>query len=144
MTTAADIVAEAWEWWRTPFHWQASLKGVGADCKGLVAGVLRELGLPEGRNLYAAMVDYGGRVPIVVLKQGLAATFAPARTPCAGDVLLMRMAGVPQHLGIHCGDVLMHTYNGGPKMVIPTSLKVALRAWPLVSAWRLRSLAGAE
>lgn len=140
MTTAADVVAEAWEWRGTPFHWQASLKQVGADCKGLVAGVARELGLPEAASLYAAIADYGPRVPVALLKRGLAETLVRVDDPQPGDVLLMTIGGKPQHLGIHAGDKVIHTYNGGPKQVIDTRLLVALRVWPLDSAWRFASL----
>lgn len=38
-----DIVAEARRWTGTPYHHQASLRGVGTDCLGLVRGVWREL-----------------------------------------------------------------------------------------------------
>lgn len=37
--TREQIVAEARAWIGTPYHHQASLKGVGADCLGLVRGV---------------------------------------------------------------------------------------------------------
>ena len=35
----ADIIAEARSWLGTPYHHQASVKGVGCDCLGLVRGV---------------------------------------------------------------------------------------------------------
>lgn len=142
MTTASDVVAEAMTWKGTPFHWQASLKGVGADCKGLIVGVARELGLPEAASLYAAMADYGWRVPVAVLKRGLAETFDRTDDPRAGDVLLLTLGGSPQHLAIHAGEVVIHTYNAGPKRVITSPMSVIRRAWPLDSAWRFRSLEG--
>jgi NlpC/P60 family putative phage cell wall peptidase len=37
------IVAEARSWIGTPYRHQASLKGVGCDCLGLVRGVWRAL-----------------------------------------------------------------------------------------------------
>lgn len=39
--TAAPIVAEALTWLGTPYRHQASVKGVGCDCLGLVRGVWR-------------------------------------------------------------------------------------------------------
>lgn len=47
--TRDDIVALAREWLGTPYHHQASLRGVGCDCLGLVRGVWRDLygGEPE-------------------------------------------------------------------------------------------------
>lgn len=142
MATAGDFVAEAQAWIGTPFHWQASVKGVGCDCKGLVAGVARALGLPEAEGLYARMADYGadGRVPVSTLLRGMAETLT--RTPVArpGDVLLFRMSGQPQHMGVHAGDHVIHTYNGGPRRVIATRLALPARPWPLHSAWRFPSL----
>ncbi len=41
--TRAAIVAEARSWIGTPYRHQASLKGVGCDCLGLVRGVWRAL-----------------------------------------------------------------------------------------------------
>lgn len=140
MTTGADIVAEAMTWLKTPFAWQASLKGVGADCKGLVWGVARELGLPEAGSLYAAMSDYGARVPVARLRMGLAATLQRVDPSLPGDVLLLTIAGRPQHLGIHAGACVIHTYSAGPRQVIATPMAVALRAWPLDSAWRFASV----
>jgi NlpC/P60 family putative phage cell wall peptidase len=140
VTTRADVVAEARSWIGTPFHWQASLKGKGCDCKGLVVGVARELGMPEADNAFASIHDYGHAVPVRTLREGLAAMFDRVSEPQPGDVLLLMMAGQPQHVGIHAGDVLIHTYAKGPQRVISTALPVALRAWPLVSAWRFRSV----
>lgn len=41
--TCADIITEAESWLKTPYQHQASLKGVGCDCLGLVRGVYRAL-----------------------------------------------------------------------------------------------------
>ncbi len=38
-----DIIAEARSWVGTPYHHQASLKGVAVDCVGLVRGIFRKL-----------------------------------------------------------------------------------------------------
>jgi NlpC/P60 family putative phage cell wall peptidase len=43
MVSRADIVAEARSWIGTPYLHQASLKGVGCDCLGLVRGIWRAL-----------------------------------------------------------------------------------------------------
>jgi NlpC/P60 family putative phage cell wall peptidase len=39
----AVVVAAARDWLGTPYHDQASVKGVGCDCLGLVRGVWREV-----------------------------------------------------------------------------------------------------
>ena len=41
--TADDIVAVARSWLGTPYHHQATAKGVGCDCLGLLRGVYTEL-----------------------------------------------------------------------------------------------------
>jgi len=38
-----DIVEAARAWLGTPYHHQASLRGVGCDCLGLVRGVWRDV-----------------------------------------------------------------------------------------------------
>jgi NlpC/P60 family putative phage cell wall peptidase len=54
--TRDDIVALARQWLGTPYHHQASRKGVGCDCLGLVRGVWRELfgSEPEQPEPYSA------------------------------------------------------------------------------------------
>lgn len=42
-----DIVAAARGWIGTPYQHQASLKGVGCDCLGLIRGIWREVLGPE-------------------------------------------------------------------------------------------------
>lgn len=143
MTTAADVLAEARSWLGTPFVWQASLKGVGCDCKGFVAGALRGLGLPEGDGLYARIADYGPRVPVPLLLKGLAETLERTEHPQPGDILLLRMGGLPCHLGFHAGDQFIHTYNNGPRRVIASRLAAVERTWPIHSAWRIPSLESA-
>lgn len=39
----ADIIGLARDWLGTPYHHQASLKGIGCDCLGLVRGIYAEL-----------------------------------------------------------------------------------------------------
>lgn len=143
MVTRAAIVAEAESWLGTPFHWQQAAKGAGCDCKGLVAGVARELGMPEGQSIYAAMqAGMDGRVDTALLRKGMEDVMLRTDDPKPGDVLLLRMANKPQHLAILTGPRVIHTYGKGPDRVISTPLAVALRAWPLDSAWTWRSLHG--
>ena len=54
-TTRERIIAAARGWLGTPYHHQASLRGVGCDCLGLVRGVWRELygGEPEQTPPYS-------------------------------------------------------------------------------------------
>lgn len=139
--TREEIVAEARSWLGTPFIWQQSAKGRGCDCKGLVWGVARELGLPEAASLYASIRgEYHTRVDSRLLLKGMAETFAPADEPRPGDVLVLRVAGRPQHLGIMTEPArFIHTYAGGPSRVVESPLTSVWRR-DLHSAWTWRSL----
>lgn len=92
MTEASDIVAAARGWIGTPYLHQASLRGVGTDCLGLVRGVWREVmgDEPEAAPAYVpGWAEMGGREALAE-----AARRHMAETPCtdyrAGDVLLFR------------------------------------------------------
>jgi NlpC/P60 family putative phage cell wall peptidase len=52
------IVSIARQWLGTPYHHQASLKGVGTDCVGLVRGIWRELYGAEPEPLPAYTRDW--------------------------------------------------------------------------------------
>ena len=141
MITGTDIVREARSWIGTPFRWQASVRGVGCDCKGLVYGVARELQMPEACSLHARMADYRTVVDEKLLRQGIEANFVQIETPEAGDVLLLRLGRRVQHLAIYSGfGHMIHTYSGGPDRVVESEMG---RAWgnALDSAWRWKSMA---
>lgn len=133
------VVAEARSWIGTPFRWQQSAKGQGCDCKGLVAGVAFTLDRPEARSVYALMTaEYRRRVDPALLTKGLGDLFDPATDMEPGDVLLMKVAGKAQHLGIYAGDGRMiHTYAKGPRRVIEVPLDPS---WPVVGIFRWRAV----
>lgn len=133
------VAAEARAWVGTPFEWQASRKGVGCDCKGLVAGVARELGLREADSLHARMASYPRRVDSGLLREGLAAVFDRADEPAEGDVLLLCVRGKPQHLAICAGISAIHAQIAPAARVKETRLAALLRLAPIDSIWRWRS-----
>ena len=55
MPTRHDIIRIAQTWIGTPYHHQASSKGVGTDCLGLLLGMWRELygAMPEAPPPYS-------------------------------------------------------------------------------------------
>ena len=148
------IAACAETWIDVPFHWQGRTRA-GVDCKGLLAGVLAELGLPAALSVEALAGDYDGRVPLARLKAGLARMFDPAderqaalrqaqgeriddgRMP--GDILLCRLRGLAQHLAIAAPlpglpDRAIEAMPSSPGRVRPAT-------WPAArvdSVWRLR------
>ena len=136
--TGEDVVREAREWIGTPFVWQRAEKGVGADCKGFVAGVARALGLPEGDHLHMLKADYGGVVDSAFLTRAIAEVMVHVEVPQMGDVLLMSAHGRPQHLGIFAGERTLHTYTG--RWVAATRTGALLSKSPLHSVWRFGSL----
>lgn len=120
------VVAAARGWIGTPYRHQASCKGAGADCLGLVRGVWRELhgtepaavppysmdwSEPQGEErLWAAAGRY--LVPLALRAGGGGPRLA------AGDVILFRMrsGSVAKHLGIvgraGASASFIHAYSG--------------------------------
>ena len=115
--TGAAVVDEARAWLGTPYVHQASKKGAGCDCLGLVRGVWRELVGEEPQETppySASWAEDGGK------EQLLAAARAyfdeiPVRQMRPGDLLLFRLrAKSPaKHLGIFTGrNRFIHAYGG--------------------------------
>lgn len=98
------IAREAREWVGTRWHHQASLKGVGTDCIGLVIGVAHNCGVVEAAQYKAApeLRGYGREPDPVMLLAGCARFLNQIRIADAtiGDVLLFRFAQQPQHFAI--------------------------------------------
>lgn len=136
--TPEDYVNHARLWLGTPFRWQADLRGLGCDCKGLITGVARELGLPEAEHPHFKKSDYSDRVDPNFLKRALSETLEQVETPQLGDVLLLILGGKPQHMGIVAGTNLLHCYVG--RQVSEHRLESATKLWPVHSVYRFRSL----
>ena len=94
-----EIAAIAETWIDVPFRWQGRVRA-GVDCKGLIVGIAAEAGRPEAQSLEALAGDYGHKVDPLRLKAGLARLFDRVTDRQPGDVLLLRMGGLPQHLAI--------------------------------------------
>lgn len=154
IVTRGELIAiEARTWIGTPVHEQQSVKGHGVDCKGLVAGAARELGFPEASSIYALDIGYvifrRGGIPVPRLMEGLAATFdrVPRGAPFAlGDVLLVRVHGIAQHLAIVVSETTVvhasHHRKESRSIVKETELEALLHpsVCPLVAAYRWREL----
>lgn len=101
----ATIVAAAKSWIGTPYRHQASLKGAGCDCLGLVRGVWRELyGFePEPPQPYRPdWAETGGRETLLEAARRHLVEI-PVATARPGDVLLFRMS--PDACLKHCAIV---------------------------------------
>ena len=120
-----DIVTAARGWLGTPYRHQASRKGAGCDCLGLVRGVWRELIGPEPQPVPPYSPDWaevtGEDTLLAAARMYLVEK--PVSAAEAGDVLLFRMAsGVPAK---HCGVLsapgrIVHAYWG--RAVVETRL----------------------
>ena len=104
MLTRDDIVSAARGWIGTPYQHQASLKGVGTDCLGLVRGVWRELLGPEPEMAppYAPGWAEGSGIEALAQAAARHMTEIPCTESAAGDLVLFRWrAHLPaKHAGI--------------------------------------------
>ncbi len=129
MTWEQRIVAEARAWIGTPYLHQASCRGAGTDCLGLVRGVWRALLGPEPAEIPAYTQDWAEPSgEEVLLEAGLRHLRQKPRTEAApGDVLLFRMrdAAVAKHLGIAASvgpeARFIHAYSGHGVVESPLS-----------------------
>ncbi|HEY4112855.1 MAG TPA: hypothetical protein VGM17_02235 [Rhizomicrobium sp.] len=99
-----EIVAAARAWLGTPYIHQASVKGVGCDCLGLLRGIWRELVGPEPEGLPAYSADWAEAKRQETLRDALARHLAPValHAIAPGNIVLFRMLthGPAKHCGI--------------------------------------------
>ncbi|MEO0914348.1 MAG: peptidase [Pseudomonadota bacterium] len=130
-----DVVAEARRWLGTPYVHQASCRGAGADCLGLLRGVWRGIYGREPEAVPAYTPDWSETDRIERLLPAAARHMRSVnwaeRLP--GDALVFRMRhrGVAKHVGILTETVpslaFIHAYSG--RGVVES---------PLSSAWARR------
>lgn len=113
---ASRAVAVARVWIGTPYRHQASCRGSGCDCLGLLRGVWRELYGHEPEVVPAYTRDWSEPGGEERLWQAACRHLVPAAGGLAvGQVLLFRMrdGAVAKHLGIATGqDSFIHAYSG--------------------------------
>ena len=130
--TPTVIIVEARSWIGTPYRHQASLKGVGCDCLGLVRGVWRTLYGEEPERMPAYSRDWAE----ASLRETLAEAGTRHLMPVArdamqpGDVVLFRWRTgfVAKHAAILTSETAMvHAHDGA------AVAEVAFAPW-----WRRR------
>ncbi len=132
---AADpvrVVAIARSWIGTPYHDQASLKGVGCDCLGLARGIWREINGAEPVPVPPYSRGWGEVGQREVLVEGAARALIPIAVGEAreGDLVVFRMrdGSIAKHVGVLTGpDRFVHAYE-----------RLGVIEEPLTSAWRRR------
>jgi NlpC/P60 family putative phage cell wall peptidase len=131
--TRSLIVAEARAWIGTPYRHQASLKGIGCDCLGLVRGVWRGLLGPEPESAPPYARDWAEASGLESLADAASRHLVPLSDASAfapGDVLLFRYREryVAKHAAIATSlDRMVHAHDGA------AVAEVALSPW-----WRRR------
>lgn len=116
-TGRAAIVAEAASWVGTPYRHQASLKGVGCDCLGLVRGVWRAMYGREPEIVPAYTPDWAEAAGCETLAAAAARHMTAVTTADAGtgDLLLFRWRdNLPaKHAAILVGPArFVHAHQG--------------------------------
>ncbi|KZL20986.1 hypothetical protein PsAD2_00978 [Pseudovibrio axinellae] len=135
--TRQDIITEARDWIGTPYQHQASRKGAGCDCLGLIRGLFRLL----HNNEPQVPVDYapewaelnGEDQLLNAAHRYLHQVQGPLQAPKPAELVLFRWA--PQspckHLGLmSTRDHFIHAYEA-----------VGVVESPMVPMWR-RKIAG--
>lgn len=136
------VVAIARSWLGTPYQHQASVRGEGADCLGLLRGLWRELfGVePEQTPPYRPdWAEVGGEETLLQAARRWLREI-PVDTARAGDVLLFRMApGCPAK---HCALLSAGALTGDdePRMIHAYWGRAVVESWMGVW-WRRRLVA---
>ena len=138
--SGAAIVARARAWIGTPYRHQASCRGAGTDCLGLLRGLWREtIGAePEAVPAYAADWSEAGRSEDLLAAAARHLEPIEMATAAPGDVLVLRMrdGGLAKHVGI-----LARSGRGDPTLIHAYSGRGVVES-PLTPAWA-RRIAGA-
>lgn len=126
------VITVARSWLGTPYHDQASLKGVGCDCLGLARGVWREVVGPELFPIPPYSRDWGESGLREVLAEGarrMMPEIPPGDVP-PGALILFRMTprAIAKHVGILTSpDSFLHAYE-----------RLGVIEEPLTPSWRRR------
>jgi NlpC/P60 family putative phage cell wall peptidase len=124
--TREDIVTETRSWIGTPYRHQASLKGVGCDCLGLVRGVWRAVIGEEPERAPPYAPDWAEALSGEPLADAAARHLTAIDRDMfrAGDVLLFRWrANLPaKHAAIvTAADKMVHAHDGAAVAEVTTA-----------------------
>lgn len=123
------VVAEARRWIGTPYLHQASVKGAGTDCLGLLRGLWRSIHGTEPEAVPPYTEDWAEPDHREVLLEAARRWLVerPLAPEAPGDVLLFRMrsGGIAKHLGIQsqigAEARFIHSYSGQGVVESPLS-----------------------
>jgi NlpC/P60 family putative phage cell wall peptidase len=124
--TRDAIVAAARAWIGTPYHHQASRRGIGTDCLGLVRGVWCDLYGSDAEAPPPYSRDWGEVSGCETILDAAARHFKviEALAIAAGDVVVFRLrpGAVAKHAAIVASDsTMIHAMEGVPVSEVPLS-----------------------
>ncbi|PYE28772.1 NlpC/P60 family putative phage cell wall peptidase [Rhizobium sp. PP-CC-3A-592] len=133
-----QVLATARDWLGTPYRHQASLKGVGCDCLGLVRGIWRDIHGAEPETPPPYRPDWAERSGEDRLWDAATRAMGPPIDLCAmlpGDLLLFRWRlGMPaKHAGIFSASE-----DPGTARFIHAYEQASVVESALVPSWRRR------
>ncbi len=111
------LVTEAQSWLGTPFRPHAGVKGVGADCVGLVHGILHNIGAIGEVTFPDYTMDGGSHLTasqlgefIISLGWFTEVKFGVVET---GDLVTFKLGRVAHHVGLAVSQAaFIHVYRG--------------------------------
>jgi NlpC/P60 family putative phage cell wall peptidase len=131
----ARILTEARSWIGTPYRHQASVKGAGADCLGLLRGLWRALHGAEPQAVPPYTEDWAepGHAEVLLAAADRWLVRKPLEVAAPADVLLFRMrdGSIAKHLGVAAvvgpDASFVHAYSGHGVIESPLSAPWARR-----------------
>ncbi|MFA5951333.1 MAG: NlpC/P60 family protein [Hyphomicrobium sp.] len=138
---ADEPVRLARDWIGTPYHHQASLKGVGTDCLGLIRGIWRELYSDDAELPPAYSRDWGeanGEETLLAAARRHLREI-PIAGAEAGDVVIFRIR--PGSIAKHAG--LIATGNAVSSATMIHAMEGSLTAEVNLTSWWRRRIAAA-
>lgn len=139
MMRSERVVAVARDWIGTPYLHQASVRGAGTDCLGLLRGVWRAVigREPEPMPPYSEDWAEPSRQEVLMAAAERWLIRKPLGEAAVGDVLLFRMreGSIAKHLGIQSGigpqATFVHAYTGHgvieSSLTLPWQRRIAAR-----------------
>ena len=129
------IIAAARGWLGTPYVHQASVKGVGCDCLGLLRGVWRELKGEDAETPPPYAPDWAEATGQETLHQALTRHLReiPVTQLRPGDIALFRM--VSQGPAKHCGIV---SERNGIQTLIHARQNRRVSEEPFSAFWKMK------
>jgi len=108
--TPETVIAAARELLEMPFRHQGRASSGKTDCAGVICHVAEAHGLPYADQTNYPRMPGSGRLEAALDEQPCLIR-VPTSTRKAGDVLLMKFAGDPQHLAVFTGSTIIHAYE---------------------------------